>query len=207
MLDPKIEALVFDFGNVIINIDVERTIEAFAALTQRPMSRVKTVFEEDQIFRRYETGLFQDTEFRDIIRQALGFPFSDQEIDSAWNALLLNVPKERITLIENLKTRYPVYLLSNTNNIHIEACNKYFKANFGIPTVRSLFSKAFYSYEMELWKPEKAIYKTLLNEIGKEPNQVLFVDDNDSNIKAASEIGIQTLHLIPPDDILNHFKI
>ncbi|SOE23234.1 putative hydrolase of the HAD superfamily [Spirosomataceae bacterium TFI 002] len=207
MLDPKIEALVFDFGNVIINIDVERTLDAFAALTRRPVNRIKTVFEEDQIFRRYETGLFQDAEFRDIVRQALGFPFSDHEVDTAWNALLLDVPKERISLIEHLKTRYPVYLLSNTNNIHIEACNKYFKANFGIPTVESMFTKAFYSYKMELWKPEKAIYKQLLGEINKEPSQVLFVDDNEFNITSASEMGIQTIHLIPPDDILNHFKI
>lgn len=207
MLDPKIEAIVFDFGNVIIDIDIELTFEAFAKLTDKSASRIKAIFEEDQLFRRYETGFFQDEDFRDIVRQAIGFPFSDEEIDQAWNALLLNVPKERIDLIENLKTRYPVYLLSNTNSIHIKACDKYFKQKFGIPTVASFFSKAFYSYEMELWKPEKAIYSQMLKEIDKEPAQVLFIDDNELNAKAAKKMGINTIHLVPPDTILNHFKI
>jgi glucose-1-phosphatase len=207
MLDNSINALVFDFGNVIIDIDLDRTFDAFAKLTGKNIERIKHTFDQDQIFQRYETGMFTDEDFRDIVRQSIGFPFNDKEIDDAWNSLLLNVPVERINLIKNLKTRYPVYLLSNTNNIHIKACNAYFKRNFGINTVAELFTEAFYSYEMELWKPQKEIYTQLLARIGQKAENVLFVDDNEQNIAGAKELGIKTIHLIPPDHILNHFKI
>lgn len=207
MLNKDIEAIVFDFGNVIIDIDLERTFQAFSTLIDRPIDRVKSIFENEQLFRRYEIGLFEDSEFRDIIRQALGFPFSDVEINNAWNALLLEVPYERIKLVQSLRATCPVYLLSNTNNIHIESCNKYFKQKFGIAKVADLFDEAFYSYEMGLWKPQNEIYETLLEKIGLKPNQVLFVDDNKANIESASKMGIQTIHLVPPDHILNHFSI
>ncbi len=200
------EAILLDFGNVVINIDPDLTFQAFADLTGKTIENVKKRMADGQVFRRYETGLFSDDDFREIIRQTLGYPLNDYEIDKAWNALLLDVPYERIELVMDLRSKMPVYLLSNTSNIHIEACNRYFKEQFGIPTVSGLFDKTFYSYEMGLWKPENEIYHEVCKQTGFNAEKILFVDDNELNIAAAKDLNFNTIHLIPPDNILNHLK-
>jgi glucose-1-phosphatase len=204
----KYKAILFDFGNVIINIDPELTLKAFAEISGKPLERVRQKIEMNQLNRRYEVGMFTDEEFREIVRQTIGYPFSDQEVDIAWNALLLDLPPHRVSLILKLQSKYPVYLLSNTNSIHIKKCDQIFKEQFGIPNVKALFTKAFYSYEMELWKPDKLIYQTVLDEIGLNANDVLFIDDNAANIASAKEMGFQTILNDPKkDDIINYFEI
>lgn len=199
------KAIIFDFGNVIINIDVPRTFEAFSRLSGKSPQKINQLFDQFQLFKRYESGLFSDLEFREIVRQIIGFPFNDAEIDEAWNALLVDIPSERIELIKQMSLRYPIYLLSNTNNIHIEEANKLFQQQFGIKTVKSLFNKAFYSYEIGLWKPDVAFYNYVLAEINLNANEVVFVDDNEDNINAAKSIGIESYLITKEHDI--HFYL
>ena len=201
------KAVLFDFGNVIINIDPELTIKAFAELSGKSVDRIRRMVAESRLFQRYESGDFDDEEFREIVRQTLGYPFSDEEVDTAWNALLLDVPPHRISLILDLKSKYKVFLLSNTNNLHIEACNRYFKNQFGFQSVASLFDKAYYSYEMGLWKPDEQIYKAVLSETGLEAPEILFIDDNEKNIETATRLGFQTILHVPPDDLSIHFDL
>ncbi len=201
-----IKALVFDFGNVIINIDLEQSFQAFADLTFKSSSRVKSLFAEAEIFQKYETGFYSDDEFRDVIRQTLSYPLNDQEIDEAWNALLLDVPEERLVYLENLRFTYPIYLLSNTNAIHIEKCLHYFRTRHNIQDFRKIFNGVFLSYETGLWKPDYKIYRKVLDETGFKPGEILFLDDNQDNIDAAADLGIQTIKINPPEsftDILD----
>lgn len=198
-----IKAVVFDFGNVIINIDLEKTFQAFSDLTFKSVERIRSLFAESDIFRKYETGFYSDDEFRDVVRQTLSYPLNDQEIDEAWNALLLDVPPERLAYLENLRFRYPVYLLSNTNAIHIEKCQQYFRNRYRIPDFRKLFTQAFFSYEMGLWKPDYKIYQKVLEETGYPPSEVLFLDDNADNIEAAKDMGIQTIKINPPESFVD----
>ncbi|MCR9066011.1 MAG: HAD family phosphatase [Cytophagales bacterium] len=202
------KAVLLDFGNVIINIDPELTLKAFAEISGKPIDRIRQKITESQLFRRYETGLFEDEEFREIVRQTIGFPFSEHEVDKAWNSLFLNVPHERINLLLDIRSKYPLYLLSNTNNIHIEYCNRYFQKQFGIKTVASLFDKAFYSYEIGLWKPDEDIYKEVLKDIKMQPEEVLFIDDNELNIASAQSMGFQTIHHNPETrDLTDYFDL
>jgi glucose-1-phosphatase len=202
-----IKAVVFDFGNVIINIDVEKTILAFSELTFKSSARIKQLFTDAEVFKKYETGFYSDDEFRDVIRQILSYPLNDQEIDQAWNALLLDVPKKRLDFLESLKMKYPIYLLSNTNNIHIEQCRQYFRTKFGITNFETIFNETFLSFKMGLWKPDYKIYDSLINKIGLKPQEILFLDDNQDNIDAASDLGIQCIKINPPEcftEILEH---
>lgn len=201
------KAVVFDFGNVIINIDVEKTILAFSDLTFKSPTRIKQLFADAEVFKKYETGFYSDDEFRDVIRQILSYPLNDQEIDQAWNALLLDVPQKRLDFLESLKIKYPVYLLSNTNNIHIEQCKQYFRTRFGITNFETIFNETFLSYKMGFWKPEYKIYDAVVNKIGLKPEEILFLDDNQDNIDAASDLGIKCIKINPPEcftDILEH---
>jgi glucose-1-phosphatase len=206
-LKSTIKAVVFDFGNVIINIDVEKTVLAFSELTFKSTTRIKQLFADAEVFKKYETGFYSDDEFRDVIRQILSYPLNDQEIDQAWNALLLDVPKKRLDFLESLKMKYSIYLLSNTNNIHIEQCRQYFRTKFGITNFETIFNETFLSYKMGLWKPEYKIYDAVINKIGLKPQEILFLDDNQDNIDAASDLGIQCIKINPPEcftEILEH---
>jgi epoxide hydrolase-like predicted phosphatase len=201
------KAVIFDFGNVIINIDVEKTILAFSELTFKSPARIRQLFADAEVFKKYETGFYSDDEFRDVIRQILSYPLNDQEIDQAWNALLLDVPKKRLDFLESLKMKYPIYLLSNTNNIHIEQCKQYFRTRFGITNFESIFNETFLSYKMGLWKPDYKIYDAVIDKVSLKPHEILFLDDNQDNIDAASDLGIQCIKINPPEcftEILEH---
>ncbi len=202
----KFKAVIFDFGNVIINIEFQRIYETFAKLTSKPIAYIEKRITEEQIFRRYESGQFTDEEFREIIRQTLSFPLSDKEVDTAWNAILLDIPTERIDLIKNIRKKYSVYLLSNTNNIHITASNNYLNEAHGIKNLNVLFDKLYLSYEMKMWKPDTEIYYEILRSINLEPNQVIFFDDNLQNIESAKAIGMQTILVEPTTSIVEYCK-
>jgi epoxide hydrolase-like predicted phosphatase len=202
----KFKAVIFDFGNVIINIEFQRIYQTFAKFTSKPVAYIEKRITEDQIFRRYETGQFSDEEFREVIRQTLGFPLSDHEIDTAWNAILLDIPSDRIELINKIRQKYPVYLLSNTNNIHITASNNYLKKTHGISNLSHLFDKLFLSYEMGMWKPDAEIYHHVLKKIKLQPNETLFLDDNLHNIESAKKLGMHTILVEPPTSITEYCK-
>lgn len=202
----KFKAVIFDFGNVIINIDFQRIYQTFARFTSKPEAYIEKQIVDNQLFRRYESGQFSDEQFREIIRQILGFPLSDQQIDTAWNAVLLDIPAERIDLIKNIRQKYPVYLLSNTNNIHIQAANTYLKKTHGIDNLAKLFNKLFLSYEMGMWKPDAEIYHAVLQEIKLPANEVIFLDDNVKNIEAANALDWQTILVEPPTSMVEYCK-
>ena len=202
----KFKAVIFDFGNVIINIDFKRIYQTFAIYTSKSETYIEKQITDNQLFRRYESGQFTDEEFREIIRQILGFPLSDTEIDKAWNAVLLDIPVDRIELIKKIRQKYPVYLLSNTNNIHIKASNDYLQKEHGISNLDQLFDQLFLSYEMGMWKPDADIYYHVLKKIKLQPNETLFLDDNIKNIESASAIGLQTILVKPPTSITEYCK-
>ena len=141
-----------------------------------------------------------------MIRQTLGFPLSDHEVDTAWNAILLDIPIDRIDLIHKIRQKYPVFLLSNTNNIHITASNNYLKKTHGINSLEILFDKLFLSYEMGMWKPDTEIYYEVLRSINLEPNEVVFFDDNLQNIESAKAIGIQKILVESTTSVVEYCK-
>ena len=202
----KFKAVIFDFGNVIINIEFQRIYNSFAKFTSKPIAYIEKRITEDQIFRRYESGQFTDEEFREVIRQTLGFPLSDHEVDTAWNAILLDIPTDRIDLIHKIRQNYPVFLLSNTNNIHITASNNYLKKTHGINSLDILFDQLFLSYEMGMWKPDTEIYFEVLRSINLEPNEVIFFDDNLQNIESAKAIGMQTILVESTTSVVEYCK-
>jgi epoxide hydrolase-like predicted phosphatase len=202
----KFKAIIFDFGNVIIDIDIPRTFQNFARFTGKKVDVVERLFAENQVFRRYELGLFNDEEFREVVRQILGFPLSDYEIDTSWNALLLEIPKKRLELLQRLREKYPIFLLSNTNHIHIQESEKYLKKTFGIASLSHIFDEVFLSYEAGFWKPDAAFYHYVLDKIGFSAKDVLFLDDNLKNVESARNIGIPTIWVEPPKCITTYFE-
>lgn len=207
MAKEEIKNIVFDLGDVIINIDVPRTAQAFASLSGRELAEVTRLFKEADVFSRFETGQLDAPAFRTYLRELLeSTHWEDHALDTAWNTLLLDIPAERIDLIKKLSTRYRLFLLSNTSSIHVEAVNEILHRTSGVRKLNDLFERLFLSYEMGVMKPHAVIYEKVLAEAGINARETLFLDDNPDNIRAAAELGIQTIHVQKPLTILDYLK-
>ncbi len=199
MKNNQIKNIVFDLGAVIIDIDVPRAAHSFARLSGRNPEDVVEMFGTAGLFGQFETGQLDAAGFRNYVRELLQNPdWEDAVVDTAWNSLLLDIPPERIEMIQKLGENYRLFLLSNTSSIHIEAVNRILEKATGVPRLDDLFEKLFLSYEMGLMKPDSAIYEQVLREADLQAGETLFLDDNENNIIAARALGIQTFHVQPP---------
>lgn len=207
MKNDQIRNIIFDLGDVILNIDVPIASKSFADLSGREQHEILTIFKESEIFRHFETGLMDEPTFRNYVREILNFPdLSDEAIDTAWNSLLLDLPPERVELLKKLATKYRLFLLSNTSSIHITQVNKILEASTGIEKLEDLFEIVFLSYEMGLMKPDPRIYEEVLAKAGLKAAETLFLDDNADNIRSASQLGIETIHVQKPVTILEYLQ-
>lgn len=207
MKNDKIKNIIFDLGDVILNIDVPIASKSFAALSGKEQSEILSIFKENDLFRQFETGKLDEAGFRNYVRELLGLSdLSDEAIDTAWNSLLLDLPPERVELLQKLAGSYRLFLLSNTSSIHITQVNKILEASTGIEKLDDLFEIVFLSYDMGLMKPDAQIYLNVLEQAGLEAEETLFLDDNLDNINAASKLGIDTIHVQKPLTILEYLK-
>ena len=192
----KISTIIFDLGGVILDLDQGKTLRAFA----RKGLDLEDVNEASPIFNDFETGKITAPDFRQGIKSLFKGNITDTEIDEAWNAMLLDTYEERFRIIEGLRKQFRIYLLSNTNSIHIDFVRDYLNKHFSIERWDNLFDKQYLSYEIGLRKPHKNIYEYVLNDIQKQPQECLFIDDSFANIKGAESAGIQTLLALNPLD-------
>jgi len=200
-----IKNLIFDLGDVILDIDIPRAAINFGKLSGKTTAEVAALFEKHRVFRQLETGLLTADAFRDYLRALLECPHLDNAaVDMAWNSLLLDAPPARLALIKELSQRYRVFLLSNTSSIHIAEVNEIISRTSGVEKLHDLFEITFLSYEMGLMKPDPAIYLRVLEEGGMLAEETLFLDDNAHNIKSAQSLGIQTIHVQKPTTILEY---
>ena len=206
--NPSIKNLIFDLGGVILDLSVDQTMEQFSALSGLDKQKVKDLYASTPGFEEYEKGLMNDKDFRDFVRTVFAVQSSDEEIDTCWNAMLLGLPIGKLNLLETLKKNFSVYLLSNTNNIHINYINQ--KMLPGISqaenSLDNYFHRAYYSHIMKKRKPNTDIFEQVLSENSLLAHETLFLDDNLPNIEGAKQLGIQTVHVVTPDLILNYFN-
>jgi putative hydrolase of the HAD superfamily len=199
---PGLKNIIFDLGGVLMNIDFKKTEKAFADLGFTDFKQHMTQFHITPFFEEYETGKINEAAFIKGIQQIAGKPLTDQQIIHAWNALLLDFPPERIALLEKLRQRYRLFLLSNTNALHYESFQQTLK-NLTGKKLEDIFEKTYFSHTVQLRKPDAAIYQLVLDENNLNPGETLFIDDTASNFSGAEEIGIQTFHLKAPMTILD----
>ena len=205
MAEKTIKNIIFDYGNVIINLDIDATYRAFEKLGATRFSEVWNEIMKDQLFQKYERGDISNADFRNFLRNAFPKRITDNEIDRAWNKILKDMPTSRIQLLLNLKSQYRTFILSNSNDIHAQHYTKDLQKIHHIQNFDQLVEKAYFSFQVNLAKPEAAFYQLLLNNHGLKPEETLFIDDIKQNIDAATALGIQTLWLIPGMDICDLF--
>jgi len=192
------EAYIFDLGGVIINLDIGRTIKQLANHAGLDPETMVELYWGDTLFHAYERGEVTDTDFRNGIRDLLKVSLSDQQIDEAWNAMILDIPRERLNLLYQLKAESPIFLLSNTNNIHLKKVNEAFEpAHY--QSLDDYFVEAYYSHQVGMRKPGAVIYEKVLEDHQLDPSKTLFLDDNLDNLKGAQAVGLQTYQVTNPN--------
>lgn len=186
-----IKNLIIDFGGVLIDLDRQRCIENFKRLGLPDVEVVLDIYHQQDFFQKYEKGLITSAEFRDVIREKIGKPVTDAQIDDAWNSFLVSIPAAKLDLLLNLRKDYVVYLLSNTNEIHWQwSCQHAFP--YKTFRVENYFEHIYLSYEMNMAKPDAEIFQKLLDDTGIIPAETLFIDDSAANCRAAEALGITT---------------
>lgn len=186
-----IKTLIFDFGGVIINLDMQKCVESMRKLGFQNVDQYLGNFAQKDFFLDFEKGKIDTAQFRAELRKMFPVPVTDAQIDEAWCDFLQDIPMEKLELLEKLKKKYRLLMLSNTNPLHIstKAGAEFSKAG---KTIYDYFDKCYFSYEMKMAKPDKEIFEALLKDAKIQPEECLFLDDGPKNIQVAAELGIQT---------------
>jgi len=199
----KYKAIIFDLGAVILNINYQNTIDEFTKLGIKNAATFYSKKVQTDLFNQIETGMISSNEFLKALQKETKSA-NIIEVEQAWNAMLLELPEERVQLIKKLKNNYTIYLLSNTNAIHINA----FKRQLGKTKWLSfceLFDKIYLSHELGLRKPDVKIFEYVLKEQKLKTEEVIFIDDSPQHIASAKKIGIHCHHLLDDEDIIDLF--
>lgn len=186
-----IKNIIFDFGDIFVNLDKEATYREMAKLG---VSKITP--EMIKVYQDYEKGLMETADFIDYFSSS--FPISEVDLVFAWNAVLLDFPENRLFFLKKLAAsgKYRLFLLSNTNDLHIESV----KNSVGIPfftEFKNCFEQFYLSHEINLRKPDTEIYEFVLKSNQLSPDETLFVDDLKENTDSAKLLGIHVWNLNP----------
>lgn len=200
-----VKNIIFDLGGVLLNIDPTKTIEAFGRLGMKQLIGDKGLSYDHDIFYLMEQGKVTPEEFRNGVRQLIPAEVTDDQIDTAWTAMLLDFPANRVELVKNLRNKYKIYLFSNTNAIHVAKYQANFKSQHGFD-VSSLFEIDFYSNEIGYRKPSPESFQEIIRLSEINPEESIFIDDSLPNVEAAIGCGLKGYWLEPGQKVEEVFQ-
>ena len=198
---PQIKNVIFDLGGVLLNIDYHKTANAFRALGAGDFDSFYSQTGANQLFEQLETGHIEPDDFYKAMQPHCAAGTSFQQIQNAWNAILLDFRIASVQYLTTLKDKFNLYLLSNTNIIHHTQFYQTFTEETGLADFDSLFIKAYYSHAINRRKPYPATYQFVLDDAGLQAGETLFIDDSIVNIEGANEAGLLTHLLLPTERI------
>lgn len=196
-----IKNIIFDLGGVLLNIDYQKTINAFKKLGFARFDEMYSALKLNNTFDDLETGNISEESFYEYMHQEAPQPMRTEQLTEAWNAMLLSFRKESLDFLQDLRKRYRVFLLSNTNVIHKRAIDNLFKSQTGQESLDSFFEKAYYSHIAGMRKPGEKIFEYVLKDAGINAGETLFIDDLKPNITTAKALGLQVHLLLPTEKI------
>ena len=185
----KIENIIFDFGGVLYDIDLEKSINAFKTLGF-DLPKFKDLLLP--VFLDLEVGKISPSSFVKNLQMHSSDQFTEKDILHAFNIILTGIDSEKVADLRKIKTKYQLFLLSNTNEIHYNIFSKEIKSTKSTADFYDLFKKEYYSHKLGMRKPDLSIFEYVLTDSILDPFGTLFVDDSYENISAAESLGIQT---------------
>ncbi|UTN04305.1 HAD family phosphatase [Flavobacterium bizetiae] len=195
-----IDTIIFDFGDIFINLDKQGTISGLQQLGMKEWSA-----EMDRLNLLFETGDISHDDFLAGFQKELPNT-SIEEILKAWNAVLADFPLYRLEFLQMLSKKYRLFLLSNTDSIHIAT----FENKSGISFYSDFyqcFEKVYFSFEIGMRKPNAEVFQYLINKHELSPKRTLFVDDKKENTDAAAALGLHVWNLqVGQEDVVDLFE-
>ncbi len=194
--------LIFDFGNVLFDLDLDKISQNFRRLLGHQYPAAMEQMRRDRIFDLYETGGLSTSDFVETLRHAADPPLTETQVVEAWNSIFLEMPSRRFDLLLQLRQRYNVFLLSNINDLHERWIADYLAREHGIRDFEArYFDGVYYSHLIRLRKPDRDIYEYVLADAELVPEECIFFDDLEINVEAARQTGIQGVHHAVGSDI------
>jgi putative hydrolase of the HAD superfamily len=191
----NIRNIIFDLGGVLYNSDQRLSIDALKTLVLIYLDQFLLEAGREQVFERFDRGELSPGDFRQALRKLSGLNVPDEQIDAAWNAMLLDFPEYRIDLLEGLRRHYRLFLLSNTNAIHYPHYQRYMQQTFGLDGLDHLFEKTYLSHQIGMRKPDAEVYEHIIKENELLPEETLFVDDTLQHVEGARGVGLKAVWL------------
>lgn len=202
-MNPGIDTIILDLGGVLIDVDYSASARHFHALGYPDFAALYSKAKQTDLFDRFETGELPPAEFRNAVRELLGAELTDARIDEGWNAMLGTIPRERIALVSELRARYTLLLLSNTNAIHVPAFEAIIARDLGITDFKGLFHGAYYSCELGMRKPNADIFQHVMAQHNADPKRALFIDDSIQHVLGARAAELNAEHLnLEEEDVI-----
>ena len=196
----KIEAIIFDLGGVILDIDYNRTVWAFQDLGFERFDALYSKMRQSGLFDQLEKGEIDKSAFVESLQKEIPNRTKD-EIVNAWNAIILDFPVGRLDYVQKLRSKVPCYLLSNTNEIHLAYFNQLLNRAKKLQSIHECFDQAYLSHEIHARKPEHDAWQIIIDEHGLIPQKTLFIDDSPQHIDAANQLALNTIHLTAIHDL------
>jgi epoxide hydrolase-like predicted phosphatase len=201
----EVKNIIFDWGGVITDLHIDSIIHAFKNLGYHHFDASFAQHVDQNYFLRFETGKIEEQEFLKTLRKHLNPEVTDTQILDAWNSILGDLPAERWTILNEVKKAYRIFLLSNTNSLHVSYYSGKLSTLYGRNGFDHLFEKTYYSHLLGMRKPDRNIYEFVLHDSRLEPGETFFIDDNPENIATARELGIKAYHLAAPVTLTDIF--
>lgn len=192
---------IFDMGNVIIDIDFNRVFAVWSKLSGVPLASIKKNFTAGEIFNLHERGNITDIEFAEEINSELGMSLSFEQFAEGWQAIFIAVRPEVIDIMNKLREQgHRVVVLSNTNRLHHDYWPKHY------PEIAASADFLYLSQDLGMRKPDPELFKYVLESEAVEAQDAVFFDDLQTNVDAALSVGMNAVHVIDKNTIIDYFR-
>lgn len=206
MVTTETKAIIFDLGGVLINLDYQLTSKAFVDLGLTDFDATYSQLQQTDLFDRFETGDISSFHFINRLLDQLPQGTSGNKVVHAWNAMILDFPADRLEWLLEIKKRYRIFLLSNTNTLHMEVVRRSLEKAVGHKRLEDYFEHVYLSCEMGMRKPTPEIFTRVCREQGLDPATTVFIDDSPQHVEGAASAGLQAIHLKPGTAVQSLFS-
>lgn len=196
MAVKKIKNIVFDFGGVLLDLDIEKSFIELAAVLDLGNNDMQLLVDKMMPYlTRYEKGEINSETFIWHVQKLTTREVDPRDLIAAWNAMLLGWNPEKLTQLAALKEKFNLYLFSNTNDLHLQWVMKDLRINHQITDFDSrFFTKAYYSFRIGQRKPDQEAFAYIIKDSQLDPAETLFIDDTEQNAQAGEQSGFQVIH-------------
>ncbi|MEM6642318.1 MAG: HAD family phosphatase [Bacteroidota bacterium] len=198
-----IDVVLFDLGNVLLDLDYPRIIQEFKKVARKNQNNIRKLVMDSKVLIKFETGQIEADRFREAVNQILACSLSELEFEAIWNSMLSSITKERMDKVLKIGERFDTYILSNSNITHEIAFEQMVMDATGKPSIRDFVKEAYFSHEIGMRKPNADIYEFVVDDIENYPSRMLFLDDRLDNIEAAKAAGMKAVQIFHPDKQIN----